>query len=242
MVRTRADSPTKTCTREGCGNPLRARGLCVTHYNQSQPQRHRRVEVPCGWCGTVVRKESGRTNRYQAVFCNLTCRDLWRRQKNREDRLPVLHSEPWSVWGWCDLPTWKMPDFRLRFTAGRCALCGTNFVADRYAYDNGSSRYCSNRCARTAAKDRRRARQRGAYVADVYRREVFERDGWRCQLCRRKVLQSAQVPHPRAATIDHIIPLALGGTHEPVNCQTACFECNCRKTHVGVGDQLRLIA
>ena len=81
----------------------------------------------------------------------------------------------------------------------------------------------------------------GAYVADVYRRKIFERDGWRCQICSKAVLRSKAVPHPRAPTIDHIIPLARGGTHEPANAQLACFACNCLKSHTGTGDQLRLI-
>jgi 5-methylcytosine-specific restriction endonuclease McrA len=34
------------------------------------------------------------------------------------------------------------------------------------------------------------------------------------------------VPHPKAPVLDHILPLAQGGTHEPTNVQCAHFMCN----------------
>jgi len=49
------------------------------------------------------------------------------------------------------------------------------------------------------------------------------------------------VPHPKAPTIDHVIPLAQGGTHEPLNCRAAHFLCNSLKSHQGHGDQMLLL-
>lgn len=91
------------------------------------------------------------------------------------------------------------------------------------------------------AKHKRDARERGARVETVYRRKVYERDGWRCQLCGGRVRVGAQVPDPLAPTLDHIVPLAAGGEHSYLNVQTAHFRCNTRKSHTGVG-QLRWIA
>ncbi|WML63644.1 HNH endonuclease signature motif containing protein [Rhodococcus sp. AH-ZY2] len=71
---------------------------------------------------------------------------------------------------------------------------------------------------------------------------MFERDGWRCHICGQKVNRKAKAPHPKAATIDHVIPLARGGTHEPINCRCAHFLCNALKRDTGCGDQLLLIA
>lgn len=70
---------------------------------------------------------------------------------------------------------------------------------------------------------------------------VFERDRWTCQLCGKKIKRDAEVPHPLAPTIDHIIPLADDGTHEPANCQAAHFACNSRKRDRGGGEQLALV-
>jgi 5-methylcytosine-specific restriction endonuclease McrA len=63
----------------------------------------------------------------------------------------------------------------------------------------------------------------------VFRRKVFERDGWTCRLCSKPVERDAQVPAYLAPTLDHILPLALGGLHEYSNVQCAHFICNSRK-------------
>jgi 5-methylcytosine-specific restriction endonuclease McrA len=54
--------------------------------------------------------------------------------------------------------------------------------------------------------------------------------------------KTASVPHPMAPTIDHIVPLSKGGTHEPINCRTAHFLCNSTKGDRLAGDQLILFA
>jgi len=91
-------------------------------------------------------------------------------------------------------------------------------------------------------KFNRQRRVRAAFVAAVSPVEIFERDGWRCQLCRKALLRDAVVPHPLAPTIDHIVPLACGGSHEPRNVQAAHFMCNSRKRDGAANDQLRLIS
>jgi endogenous inhibitor of DNA gyrase (YacG/DUF329 family) len=71
-VRTRADSPTKFCTIEGCDHPLRARGLCSTHYNQQhQPGRHAAKPVDCAICGIQIMRPYS-SNRRPA--CSVACR------------------------------------------------------------------------------------------------------------------------------------------------------------------------
>lgn len=90
-------------------------------------------------------------------------------------------------------------------------------------------------------KERRRSRKRNAYVADVNRLAIFNRDKWTCQLCGRKVDRKKVAPHPRSPSLDHIVPISRGGTHEPANVQLACFGCNSRKGAKPMGEQLRLV-
>jgi 5-methylcytosine-specific restriction endonuclease McrA len=73
---------------------------------------------------------------------------------------------------------------------------------------------------------------------------VFERDGYKCQLCMRKCLHKFtivnDVPHPLSPTIDHIVAISLGiNGHTWDNVQCACWECNVAKGARAVG-QLRL--
>lgn len=128
-------------------------------------------------------------------------------------------------------------------------MCGTAFMG------TGGAWYCDDACKvvgqRTAKarrrrreKDTRRARGRDAFIEPVYRTKVFERDGWRCGLCGQSVPKGLAVPHPKAATLDHIVPIAAGGTHGYANVQLAHFLCNSRKSDrvAGPGEQLRLIS
>ena len=71
--------------------------------------------------------------------------------------------------------------------------------------------------------------------------EIFARDGWVCQLCGRRVNPALRRPHPRAAELDHIIPLAAGGDNRRNNVQLSHGDCNRRKGTKPAGEQLRLV-
>jgi 5-methylcytosine-specific restriction endonuclease McrA len=80
------------------------------------------------------------------------------------------------------------------------------------------------------AANRRRARIRGNGRERYDRLDVFERDGWRCQLCSFPVDQAAQWPDPLSAAIDHVVPIAAGGADTFANVQLAHQGCNWRKS------------
>jgi hypothetical protein len=127
-----------------------------------------------------------------------------------------------------------------------CGECGSRFLVPARATDATCSRVCADGWRRSQVKDgrrRRRARQRGASRRERYSlRQIAERDRWKCQLCGDLVLKSAAVPHPRAPTVDHILPLARGGDDTVANVQLACFRCNCLKgDRVLKPEQLRLV-
>jgi 5-methylcytosine-specific restriction endonuclease McrA len=69
---------------------------------------------------------------------------------------------------------------------------------------------------------RRRAAKRVSEVAPVDRAAIIVRDGGICYLCGSK-------PTGRNLTLDHVIPLALGGPHVAWNLRVACRSCNGRK-------------
>lgn len=75
----------------------------------------------------------------------------------------------------------------------------------------------------------KRARQHGCHIVEHFDREdIFDRDGWRCRHC--GVQCNQPDPYDRtAATIDHVVPLHLGGDHSQANAQTLCLSCNARK-------------
>lgn len=233
-----------TCAVERCPKPHRARGLCATHYNQRiQQNRHRKTEVACDWCGKPCQKERGRARRYGALFCSLRCRDL-NRHRGASCLVPVTHRAhpdyvpPLPVLWRRQPPAQPKQRAARRFVAGTCYRCGDPYLVEAYC---AVVRYCSSRCCRAVSKHRYRARKREAYVEDVSPVRIFERDRWRCRLCNKRVRRDRVPPHPLAPVLDHVLPLAAGGTHEAANTQCAHFICNSVKSDRGHPEQLMLI-
>lgn len=86
---------------------------------------------------------------------------------------------------------------------------------------------------RAAASDRDhavRGRQATAgplgKVVRVDRAAIGERDGWICHLCLVPIDTQRQAPDPKAASLDHLIPLSAGGRHEPANVAISHLGCN----------------
>lgn len=75
----------------------------------------------------------------------------------------------------------------------------------------------------------RRARKLGTVVEKFDRKEIFERDNYVCHICDEPTDATVRHPSPLAPTIDHVIPLAKGGTHTRDNIKTAHSRCNVAK-------------
>lgn len=78
-------------------------------------------------------------------------------------------------------------------------------------------------------------KKRGGY-ADSHRNDwwidpkrryaIYDRDEWTCGLCGGEVDREWTRKSPTAATLDHIVPRSLGGTHDDDNLTTAHAYCN----------------
>lgn len=218
------------CAVDECVQPAVSLGLCNKHYyHASKPQT-----LICKQCGTTYRGHPGQQ------YCTLSCANTGRTPWNKKSTSLVSYTGP----AYQRAPRPNINPIRITsrtFRAGRCRQCGSTFVSLNLDMT------CSPACweqdqqeQKRIHKDRRRARKKQAYVADVWRTRVFEADSYRCHMCNRKTNPNKATPHPLAPTIDHLIPLARGGTHEPANCRTACFECNCLKGDRGGGEQLAI--
>lgn len=76
---------------------------------------------------------------------------------------------------------------------------------------------------------RRRAKKLNQFVANVDRHEIFKRDWHTCMICKKPLDMNLKWPDPMSPSIDHIIAIANGGTHEPANVQAAHLSCNISK-------------
>jgi hypothetical protein len=112
-----------------------------------------------------------------------------------------------------------------------CDNCGVEFEANKRR-----KRYCSVECfeayrnkANWKHVQRRRARQRAATVEDFDDTEIYQRDEWVCGICQHPIDANVKCPDAQSPSIDHIIPIARGGTHERGNVQAAHLGCNVHK-------------
>lgn len=89
----------------------------------------------------------------------------------------------------------------------------------------------STRRAKRIAKSRRRAIIRGCkHTENIDPIKVFDRDGWLCHICGIQTKREDRGGiKPEAPELDHIIPIAMGGTHTWDNVACSCRGCNIRK-------------
>jgi hypothetical protein len=69
---------------------------------------------------------------------------------------------------------------------------------------------------------RRRQRLNAASKERIDRAAIFERDAWMCGICGLPVA-------PEDASLDHIVPVSLGGPHTATNLRLAHTLCNSRR-------------
>lgn len=117
---------------------------------------------------------------------------------------------------------------------GTCCKCGKN--AAGYETTAAGLFYCSALCRRREQAALRRGGSRR-----IDRQAIYRRDKHRCQICHKAVAMTKTVPHPMAPVLDHIIPIAEGGTTEQANLRLAHFLCNSIRRDKGGNEQLMLI-
>ena len=101
---------------------------------------------------------------------------------------------------------------------------------DREAYNNQMRQW---RAANRRAWQKRRAIQRMVRCDCISLEEIAERDNNKCGICGRYV-------PIKERSLDHIIPIALGGSHTFENVQLAHLSCNKSRGLARKPAQLRL--
>ncbi len=107
-----------------------------------------------------------------------------------------------------------------------CPRCQTTFDSHL-----AHTRFCSRDCSDAWHRSRgcERVRRHGRDRVRCLRPQVLERDGWTCGICHLSIRQDVDVQHPLALTMDHIVPLAVGGSDRLDNLQPAHRQCNVDK-------------
>jgi len=223
---------------EECGKaiPLKHRirfcsKKCVAKYYANR--RGKTVfEKICPACGVVYP-----TVRKNQVYCSRGCGFAWRSRWKRSVRVCVFCGEKFE-------PTRKNQKCcgdecakrqahkaqRVNKTKKNCGLCGELFEVD------GAhlwAKYCSKRCSDAATRGPRRVRRAelidSAESDGYYREAIYSRDKWVCQICGKDVDRRLKWPNPNSSSLDHRIPISMGGDDTTDNVQLAHLGCNIRK-------------
>lgn len=105
-------------------------------------------------------------------------------------------------------------------TASKSAWAEKNYERLREAANAANARYKAAYPDRRREHDlRRRARKRGAVVMPADLIAIWESQEGLCALCATPIDRSLAWPDPMSPSVDHIVPLALGGEHAPSNLQ-----------------------
>lgn len=215
---------------------------CDTWFN---PKRTDRVQFCSRACADKHRSEAMRARKANvwpksAVFfaqC-VTCSELFSAQRSGRKFCSSECSKKHSVKRAYEHAVARKGDVQIT-----CKACGEPFKAE-YGFKRRvfCSRACLLKASRRVRKPLERARLRAAKVEPVDPFKVFDRDGWRCQICHKPTPRRLRGSlNDRAPELDHIVPLAKGGEHSYRNTQCACRQCNRNKSATVYG-QLVLFA
>ena len=169
-------------------------------------QDHRGKYSPSGGQTDDVRncreckKEYAPKQRTESYFCSRICKDKNRKAMEKEARI-ASKSE------------------RL------CSGCNKTIPQTARA----DKKWCSDVCAsivRGHTSNTQRRIRTTEEIESFKRIDVYERDNWICQLCKKPVNPNLSYPNPLCASLDHVIPLSRGGSHKTTNVQLAHLRCN----------------
>lgn len=247
----------QTCRQCGSGFIGRKRLYCSKACNATAQMRKRgirpmeqyrasvRKDANYFWCEQCHKSThrplggNGTRNR----FCSMACRvDCSRDKQGEIDALQRI-ARSWRVRirreSYQDIVLKK---HSLQARVNVCGGCGARYCP-MYGYSGAS--YCvpcapeMRRRAKRMHKAKREVRKRGLQAENVDPFKVFDRDGWRCQLCNRPTPKRLRGTYEdMAPELDHIIPLSLGGAHSYINTQCACRKCNSEKSNRPLGQLL----
>jgi hypothetical protein len=209
-----------------CGKPFaqlqqpgRKRNYCSTRCrelarNEKVKSQRPLKTVVCDRCGLIFLSK-----RKDARYCSKECSRLDAPKRAKEQHERKMQNRPatktWTC-GWCK-EDMVVP----------VSYLGTRAYHDQCRVE-----------ARQEQNRRKSAKRRGARWAKgrTFHRDIAERDNFICHICNETVDMSLPRTHRFGATVDHVVPLAKGGTDEPDNLKLAHWICNTRKS-----DKLELI-
>lgn len=193
------------------------------------------MDLACKFCAVPIFKKSGKG---RSPTCCTACRERYGSKRTAKWICAV-----------CGVSFIGVDKATTQFCSTKCAGAARvrprpHCLACGKRTGNLKTTFCSVQCGNTyrwrdlqrkprksGTSDRRRCREFGIKYSELDRWEIFERDNWTCGICKTAVDQSLKYPHPLSISLDHIVPLSVGGVHSAENAQCAHLRCNLQKSN-----------
>jgi 5-methylcytosine-specific restriction endonuclease McrA len=191
------------------GNPKRycSRQHSGMYLNSKKPKVPK-IEKACVWCSEIYT-----TNQKHSKYCSVECSKAFNNDKRVKATQAKHAANP----------------RRFNYDCDRCGQLVMTDICIRKTY---LGRYCRN-CSLVKRRERYRVktakRQGVAKPARLSADALIERDGNLCRLCNTEIDLALARNSRFGATIDHIVPLSLGGSDDIENMQLAHWICNIKK-------------
>lgn len=203
----------QTCSVDGCEKPAAQKGMCATHYQRVR--FHNSTELP--------ERDFVKNHKCSVEGC-----DLQAVKKGMCDK----HYHRFKKYGDVNITA------RMIGNKGQPCSCGEGLIKTldmckkcyrKHMRDNEDI-YKFKETQRRNSRIRR-ARKRKAPSENYTTQEVYNKTNGVCGICGERIILGAKVNDPMRLTVDHIIPLSLGGTDYFNNVQPAHSICNSKKNN-----------
>jgi len=223
-----------TCSIAGCDKTAVGRGWCPAHWYRWSKYGDPQADRPLRRARAIDHDDTTRT----CSRCEM------RKPLDEFDKVANA-----TLGRRSDCKTCRSEMMKARYAAkrdeirGKMAARHAAHPEERRATDRKRNALPHRRERADLRSARRRARVTGGRVdAGVTRANLRKQYGDQCFYCgvvMAFVRLSRGTPWPEnLATIEHVHPISLGGTHTWDNVVLACWSCNCRKRHTPLAEWL----
>ncbi len=196
------------------------------------------VFLQCPKCGTQFKRTWRGVRKiasgYQKNFICLNCAETKKAQSEIEREIERVNREQKK-----ERSFWEQSFTQKSFSF--CSRCGGLYIA------KAGKKYCSETCAKSVMysrhKDKRLNKIKSVSTDYIDLKMLYRRDNGVCWLCKTecdwndyRTTERAFIAGETYPSIDHVIPLAKGGSHSWANVKLAHRGCNTAKGARLIGD------
>ncbi len=226
LIANRPNLPTEPCVF--CSNPV------VQYRKRRHPGELRFCSLACSAAANSLSQLVATWPPIRAGRCSRVgtkCMDCGKRIASGSRCIAHSRQRRLQLQRLCTRVRWLLPK--------QCAQCGDEFNRFDAGWHCNSCKKANKKANRRQEKVVRKARKRGACVYEfgIDHKSVYDNSDGSCALCRGRVADPSvwsdwdgKTWMPMAPTVDHIVPLAQGGTHVWSNVQLAHWRCNSLKS------------